>query len=350
MKIGVLGGSGYVGGELLRLLIANPKVDVTLTTSRVSKGEFIYRVHPNLRGRTQLRFSPPNLSEITEKCDFVFSALPHGKSFSVLPKLLEVGMRVVDLSADFRLKDPADYAKWYGFEHPHPSLLKTAVYGLPELYREAIRKAGLVAVPGCMATVSILSLAPIIKAQVIDTTRIVIDAKIGSSGAGARPTIASHHPERFGGVRPYKVVGHRHIGEIEQELKVLADSQVIVSFTPHAVNMVRGILVTAHVFASKNLSVSEVWQLYRGAYGEEAFIRLVRDRKGLYGLPDPKAVIGSNFCDIGFEYDSHSSRLVILSAIDNMLKGAAGQAVQCFNIMTGLEETAGLDSLPIHPM
>ena len=214
-------------------------------------------------------------------------------------------MKVVDLTADFRLKDPTAYKEYYGFEHSHPDLLEKAVYGLPELHREEIRNSQLVAVPGCMATAAILSLAPVIGSGLVDTGRIVIDAKIGSSGAGVSPTIASHHPERSDSVRPYKVTGHRHIAEIEQELGSLGKGQVKVGFTPHAVNMVRGILTTTHAFPLKKLNDRDLWKAYRSRYDQEPFIRMVSDRKGLYGLPNPKATVGTNFCDIGFEIDSH---------------------------------------------
>jgi N-acetyl-gamma-glutamyl-phosphate/LysW-gamma-L-alpha-aminoadipyl-6-phosphate reductase len=265
LRIGIVGGTGYVGSELLRLLLLHPQAEVTTVTSRQSAGEFVFNVHPNLRGLTQLKFVPLDIAELQKNCDLVFTATPHGGSVNLVPKLLEAGLKVIDMSADFRLKNPDDYDKWYGWKHTNPQLLKEAAYGLPELHREEIKGASLVACPGCMATATILPLAPFVKADLIEKNRVVVDVKIGSSGGGSKPTIASHHPERFGGVRPYKVAGHRHIAEIEQELNNLSSEPVTVSFTPHAVNMVRGILSTIHVFPKKPLSTKDVWKTLRSA-------------------------------------------------------------------------------------
>ena len=349
MKIGIIGGSGYVGSELLRLLLMHPEVEVTMVTSRQSAGEFVFNVHPNLRGMTQLKFVPQDMAELQKNCDLVFTATPHGGSVTLVPKLLEAGLKVIDMSADFRLKNPADYEKYYGWTHAHPEMLKEAAYGLPELHREEIKKANLVACPGCEATAAILGLAPIVKAGLIDENKIVVDLKVGSSGGGSKPTVASHHPERFGGVRPYKVVGHRHIAEVEQELSPLG-GQVKISFTPHAVNMVRGILATIHTFPKQPIASKDLWKALRGMYGSEPFIRLVKYLKGPYQLPDPKITTGTNFCDVGFEIDEHANRLIMFSALDNMVKGAAGQGVQCLNVMMGIDETTCLKSTGFHPM
>lgn len=334
----------------MRLLLPHQQVEVTVVTSRQNVGEYIFAVHPNLRGHTQLKFIPLDLSKVQENTDLVFTATPHGGSMNLVPKLLDMGLKVIDMSADFRLKNPDDYVKWYGREHTNPGLLKEAVYGLPELHRQEIRAARLVACPGCMATATILALAPMIKADLIEKDRIVVDAKIGSSGAGSKPSIASHHAERFGGVRAYKIVGHRHVAEIEQELNMLTNEPLTVSFSPHAVNMVRGILSTIHVFPKKQMAIREIWKMYRSQYEGEPFIRFVKYLKGPYQLPDPKVVLGTNFCDIGFEFDPHANRFVVLSAIDNMIKGAAGQGIQCLNIILGIDEKTGLESLGFHPM
>jgi len=350
MRIGIIGGSGYVGSELLRLLLMHPEAEVTMVTSRQSAGEFIFNVHPNLRGLTQLKFVPQDIEELHKNCDLIFTATPHGGSVNLVPKLVEKGLKVIDMSADFRLKNPADYETYYGWKHANPDMLKEATYGLPELHREEIKKATLVACPGCMATSAILGLAPIIKAGLVDTDKIVVDLKVGSSGGGSRPSLASHHPERFSGVRPYQVTGHRHTAEVEQELTALSSEQVKIGFTPHAVNMVRGILATIHAFPKQPLTSKDLWKALRGMYGTEPFIRLVKYQKGPYQLPDPKIVTGTNFCDVGFEIDEHANRLLLFSAIDNMTKGAAGQAVQCLNLMLGLEETTGLKSTGFHPM
>jgi N-acetyl-gamma-glutamyl-phosphate/LysW-gamma-L-alpha-aminoadipyl-6-phosphate reductase len=350
LRIGIIGGTGYVGGELLRLLLLHPHAEVNMVTSRASVGEYVFNVHPNLRGLTDLKFVPQDITELQANCDLVFTATPHGGSVNLVPKLLEAGLKVIDMSADFRLKNPADYEKWYGWKHANPQLLKEAAYGLPELHRQEIKSARLVACPGCMATATILALAPVIKADLVEKNRIVVDAKIGSSGAGSKPSIASHHPERFSGVRPYKVAEHRHIAEMEQELNNLTGEPVTVAFTPHAVNMVRGILSTIHVFPKKPLVNKDVWKALRSQYEGEPFIRFVKYQKGPYKLPDPKVTMGTNYCDIGFELDPRAHRLVLFSAIDNMVKGASGQGVQCLNIMMGMDETMGLKSTGFHPM
>ncbi|MCL1977342.1 MAG: N-acetyl-gamma-glutamyl-phosphate reductase [Candidatus Bathyarchaeota archaeon] len=350
MRIGIIGGSGYVGGELLRLLLLHPQVEVTMVTSRQSVGEYIFNIHPNLRGLTQLKFVPQDTAELQKNCDLIFTATPHGGSVNLVPKLLETGLKVIDMSADFRLKDPGDYETYYGWKHAHHEMLKEAVYGLPELHREEIKNAKLVACPGCMATSAILGLAPIIKAKLVDTDKIVVDLKVGSSGGGSKPTSASHHPERFSGVRPYQVTGHRHIAEVEQELSALSDQPIKIGFTPHAVNMVRGILATIHTYPKQPLVSKDLWKALRGMYGNEPFIRLVKYQKGPYQLPDPKITSGTNFCDIGFEIDEHTNRLLMFSAIDNMCKGASGQGVQCLNLLMGIDETTGLKSTGFHPM
>ena len=339
-----------MGGELLRLLLPHPEVELTTVTSRQNAGEYVFTVHPNLRGATQLKFTPLNISHATENCDLVFAAMPHSKSVNLVPQLLETGIKVIDMSADYRLKNPADYDRWYGWKHTHPELLKEAVYGCPELHRQEIKDAQLVACPGCMSTATILGLAPLVKAEAIEKERIVADVKIGSSGAGRKPTIASHHPERFGGVRPYKVVGHRHLAEIEQELNLLTNDSVIVSFSPHAVNIIRGILSTIHAFLKKPLTTREIWKLYRSHYKGEPFVRFVKFKKGPYQLPDPKVAMGTNFIDIGFEIDSRANRIIVFSAIDNLMKGASGQGIQCLNIMLGVDEKTGIECQGFHPM
>ena len=350
MKIGIVGGTGYVGGELLRLLLLHPDVEVTMVISRQKAGEFLFDVHPNLRGLTTLKFVPLDIKELQKNCDLVFAATPHGGAISLVPKLLETGLRVIDMSADFRLKNPDDYNKWYGWKHTSPQLLKEAVYGLPEFHRQEIKSAHLVACPGCMATATILALAPVVKAGLVEKNRIVADLKIGSSGGGSKPTIVSHHPERFGGVRPYNVAAHRHIAEIEQELNALSSEPVTVAFTPHAVNMVRGILSTIHTFLKAPLASKDIWKMLRSTYQGEPFIRLVKYQRGPYKLPDPKVTLGTNFCDVGFELDPRANRLLLFSALDNMVKGASGQGVQCLNIMIGLDEKTGLKSTGFHPM
>lgn len=349
--VGIIGGSGYTGGELLRILINHPEVDIRAVTSREHAGEPVFKTHPQLRKLTDIKFIEPDLEKIASSCELAFLALPHGSSAPVAKRLLESGIRVIDLSADFRLKNKDEYPKWYGWEHPFPELLDIAVYGLPEFHREEIRNAKLVANPGCIATASILSVAPAVKAGMVEVNRIVLDAKIGSSGAGASVSEASHHPEHSNIVRPYKPVMHRHTPEIEQELSIKSGGEkVTVALTPHAVDMVRGIMVTGHSFLCRDVSMQEVWRAYRELYQNEPFVRIVRDQKGLHQLPDPKNVVGSNFCDVGFELDPHAKRLVTFGAIDNLLKGAAGQAVQNFNLMIGVDERTGIKFAGVRPI
>lgn len=349
LRAAVMGASGYTGGELLRILSAHPNAEVSVATSRKYSGESVYRVHPNLRGLLDLEFSENNVDEVLKKADIVFTALPHGGSIKIVPELAKSGIKVIDLSADFRLKKTQLYKEWYGFEHAYPDLLKKSVYGVPELRRQEIQQAKLVSCPGCMAVTALLALLPVLHEAKVDTQKVVVDAKIGSSGSGNQPKISTHHPERFGVVRPYNVEAHRHCAEIEQELALLAGKDVRISMTPHAVNMVRGILCSIYLFYENDLSDNDVWRMYRKHYDEEPFIRMIKDRKGLYRFPDPKMVVGSNFCDIGFAIDQRARRLVLFSASDNLVKGAAGSAVQCMNIMEGFSETDGLKTASLHP-
>ena len=352
VRVGVVGASGYAGGELIRVLLKHGKVDLTFATSRKNAGEYPFRTHPNLRGMTEMQFIGNDLSKISGMADLVFTALPHGESVKFMPQLASSGIKIVDLSADFRLKNPADYTTWYGYTHPSPELLEKFVYAIPELNKDEIAKATLASSPGCMAITSILALAPIFKQKdvAIDKSHVVVDAKIASSGSGGKPSLSTHFSERYGVVRPYKPAGHRHTGEIEQELSWLSGQKVTVSMSAHAINMVRGILSTCHVFYDGEIQNSTVWKMYRSLYANQPFIRLVKDRKGPFRLPDPKVVIGSNFCDVGFELDERGHRIVAFGAIDNLLKGAAGNAVQVMNIMLGMDEKQGIYDAPLHPV
>ena len=350
MKVGVVGASGYVGGELLRLLVVHPKVEVNMVTSRQKAGEYVHRIHPSLKGFVDLTFSPLDMEKLVNSCDIVFTSVPHGKSNKIVKELYGRGIKIIDLSADFRLKNPKDYVKWYGWEHPFPELLSKSVYGVPELHREDIKKSQLVSCPGCMAVTSLLALKPLIENNLIDTEHIVVDSKIGSSGAGIKANAGTHHAMRYGVIRPYKPAKHRHTGEIEQELGLIAKKTIKVSMSPHAVNIVRGILTTNHTFMRKPMSEIELWKVYRNSYRNEPFLRFIRDKKGLYKFPDPKFLIGSNFCDIGFDIDEDNQRLVSLSASDNLMKGAAGSAIQNMNILYGFDETEGLKYTPLTPV
>ncbi len=345
VRVAVVGGSGYTGGELLRLLLQHPYARVEAVTSRRHAGRPVWKVHPNLRGRTDLKFIGP---EALEEYDTLFLALPHGTTMEQVDEYAVRAQKLIDLSADFRLKDPAAYLRYYGKKHPRPQLLKQFVYGLPELHRAEIQGAKWVAVPGCTATAAVLPLWPLV--QRFPIRLVVIDAKVGSSAAGSEPSPASHHPERAGVVRSFQPTGHRHLAEMEQELN--PHGSISLNFSPHAVELVRGILSTAHVFFEEGFPCSEqdVWQAYLGAYRGEPFVRFVKGRSGLYRYPEPKLLLGTNFCDIGFEKDERTGRLVVMAAIDNLMKGAAGQAVQCFNLMWGFDERMGLDAVGFHPI
>jgi N-acetyl-gamma-glutamyl-phosphate/LysW-gamma-L-alpha-aminoadipyl-6-phosphate reductase len=352
VRVGVIAASGYIGGELLRLLTQHPEAELTVATSRRYAGEFIFRVHPNLRGMTELKFTEYNLDKVTEKSDVVFTALPHGESIKYVPNLAESGLKVIDLCADFRLKDASKYREWYKFDHPYPDLLAKFVYAIPEINREQIRRTKFASSPGCMAITSILATAPLLKETSlgIDKNHVIVDAKIGSSGAGGKPSLSTHFSERYGVVRPYKPAGHRHSAEIEQVLSSVSGGTVKVSMSAHAVNMVRGILSTCHLFTDSNPGLLDVWKAYRSMYSGSYFVRLVRDKQGPFRLPDPKIVVGSNFCDVGFELEGRTGRIVAIGATDNLMKGAAGNAVQVMNLMLGLDEKSGLNYAPLHPV
>jgi LysW-gamma-L-alpha-aminoadipyl-6-phosphate/LysW-L-glutamyl-5-phosphate reductase len=350
MKVGVVGASGYVGGELLRLLLFHPKVEISMVTSRQKAGEYVHRVHPSLKGFIDLTFLPMDMEKLANSCELIFTSVPHGKANKIVKDLYDRGTKVIDLSADFRLKNPKDYVKWYGWEHPFPEILSKSVYGVPELHRDEIKKAQLVSCPGCMAVTSLLAIKPLIENNLIDTDHIIVDSKIGSSGAGVKANAGTHHAMRYGVIRPYKPTKHRHTGEIEQELGRIAKKAIKVSMTPHAVNVVRGILTTNHTFLKDLVGELELWKIYRTSYKNEPFIRFIRDKKGIYKFPDPKFVVGSNFCDVGFDIDDDNKRLVALSASDNLMKGAAGSAIQNMNVMFGYDEMDGLKYTPLTPV
>jgi len=341
MKAAIVGGSGYVGGELLRLLLRHPEVEVAQVTSDSMAGKPVGRAHPNLRRATNLAFVP---HAALRPADVTFLATPHGESLARVPDLLATGGLVVDLSADFRLHDPAAYARYYHREHPRPDLLARAVYGLPELHRDALRSAALIAVPGCIATASILALHPLSKAAGLEPRPVVVDAKTGSSASGQEPGPAGSHAERSGVMRAYAAAGHRHTAEIEQELGVP------VALSCHAVEAVRGVLATAHAFVARPPDDKELWRIFRAAYGTEPFVRIVHETDGTHREPEPKILSGTNYCDVGFASDPHAGRVVALAALDNLMKGAAGQAVQCLNLRSGFPETTALDFLGLHPI
>ncbi len=340
MKIAILGGSGYTGFELLRILAAHPEARIVEVTSRQYAGRNVDEVFPSLKGYYDLRFSgPENFRKI--KADFVFSALPHGASQEVVPALLDSGNRVIDLSADFRLKDPDVYRKWYG-EHKGPGLLKKAVYGLPELHRKKIKKAVLLANPGCYPTGAILALAPLVKRGLVRPGSIIIDSKSGVSGAGRGANLDTSFVEVSGGFKAYKIGSHRHTPEMDQELGALSGEGISVTFTPHLLPVSRGILTTAYADLASPVKTSEVHSIYKAFYGKEPFVRVMPEGR----FPDISQVKCSNYCDIGVWADSARKKVIVVSAIDNLVKGASGQAVQNMNIMSGIEEKTALEYPP----
>lgn len=345
LRVAIEGGSGYAGGELLRLLLFHPHVEVAQVSSESHVGEPVGRVHPILRRTSELAFCS---SDELAPCDTLIACLPHGQAMRRIGRFRELAPKVIDLSADFRLRDPAVYEQWYGGPHAAPELLGEAVYGLAELHRDEIRGATLVACGGCNATAVILALAPLYRAGLVDAGRTVVEVKAGTSEAGHRPSPGSHHPDRAGSIRCYRPTAHRHTAEMHQELGLANGARI--HFTATAVDMVRGIHCVAHVFTSDGLDERAVWRIYREAYGSEPFVRIVNERRGVHRLPDPRLVTGTNFCDIGFSKDPSSDRLVVLSAIDNLVRGAAGQAVQAFNLMHGLDETTGLEFPGLYPL
>ena len=336
----IIGASGYTGGELLRLLLQHPQVEVKQVTSERLVGKFASGAHPNLRGTTKLKFS--SLDEL-DVCDVLFLCLPHGESMNQFDRFAKLSPKIVDLSADFRLKEPATYDKWYKKSHSRPDLLKSFVYGLPELHRAELKTATRVACAGCNATATILAIKPLVDVGVVDS--VVVEVKAGSSEGGNSFSEASHHPERSGVVRSYKPTGHRHVAEIKQELGLNT-----VHFSATSIEMVRGILATSHVFLNVDLTEKDIWKLYRAAYNNEPFLRIVKERAGVHRYPEPKLLSGTNYCDVGFERDPDTNRLIVISAIDNLVKGAAGQAIQSLNVMLGIPEVTGLTFTGLHPI
>ena len=349
--VSIVGGSGYGGGELLRLLMAHPNAEVAQVISSSRAGEYVHSVHPNLRpwgrpGRPEpLRFSAP--AELC-RCDVLFLALPHGESQQGIERYAGLAERIVDLSADFRLRNATTYAMRYGQPHTAPAWLERFTYGLPEINRDAIRRSRYVSGVGCNATAAILALLPAFRAGLLQppsSQRIVVDVKAASSEGGATPNAASHHPERSGAVRSFAPTGHRHEAEVAQALGI---EDVYLSVT--SIELVRGVLATAHAWSRDGVTEKDVWRAYRTAYGEEPFVRVVHDRSGIFRHPEPKLLGGTNLADVGWELDARTGRFVAIAAIDNLGKGAAGSAVQCMNLMLGWEETAGLDFGGLHPV
>lgn len=342
LTVAIVGASGYAGGEFLRLALGHPYLHVTQVTSERYAGQPVHLVHPNLRKATKLRFT--SIDDL-HGADLLVAGLPHKEAAKRFDALSRLAPRLIDLSADFRLKDPAVYEKVYGEPHPRPELLSSFVYANSELHREALRGATHIAGAGCLATATILALYPLLKYGVAGRGDIIVEGKIGSSAAGSHPSESSHHPERMGVVRTYAPTGHRHQAEIAQELP----GRFPIHLTATAIERVRGILVTAHVFVPDGYSERDVLGAYREAYAEEPFIRLVTAKRGIHRVPDPKILDGTNYCDIGFEMDNDTGRVVVMAAIDNLVKGTAGHALQALNVAMGWDETLGLEFVGLHP-
>jgi N-acetyl-gamma-glutamyl-phosphate reductase len=344
IQTAIFGASGYTGQELIRILSGHPRVELAAVTSRRYNGVPVAEVYPSLSGLTSMKYSNATPDEIAGRCDVVFLALPHGVSMDIAPVFIKAGKKVIDLSADYRLRDQATYEKWYA-KHASADLFGQAVYGLPELYRQDIKKSRLIANPGCYPTSIILGLAPALKNQLVDVSTIIADSASGVSGAGRDPVVGSLFCEVDGGFKAYKVGKHRHTPEIEQELNVLAGSRFAISFTPHLLPVKRGILSTIYATLAKDITLADLHALYASFYASEKFVRVCP--VGTY--PNISSVCGSNYCDIGLAHDPRTNRVVIISAIDNLIKGAAGQAVQNMNLICSLAEDTGLPALPLYP-
>ncbi len=358
VKVAVLGATGYTGIELIRLLLNHPGVEIAFLSSESYSHRPLAEAHPQFSGWDDLFCSPLEPEAIPAEVEMVFCALPHGRSVEVVPALLARGFRVVDLSADFRLKDPSLYPLWYDYSHPHPELLNKSVYGLPELYRGEVEEAALLANPGCYPTGILLALAPLMEAGLVQGESLVIDAKSGVSGAGRAARQPFHFPECSESFKAYRLAAHQHTPEIEQELTFLAAGKtggkkegvetgggITVTFTPHLIPINRGILSTIYLFPQKEQREAELRELYRSFYREDFFVRLLDPPL----LPETRWVRGTNFCHMALRLDERTGRVILVSAIDNLVKGAAGQAIQNMNIMCGWPEETGLKLVALVP-
>jgi len=345
IRVAICGGSGYAGGELLRILSNHPLITVTTVTSERSAGKSVIDLFPNLYHYSNLTYVPLRSRIIFDKADVFFMALPHGESQETVDFFYREGKKVIDLSADYRLKDTKIYEQWYKAEHKFQKTLKNAVYGLPELYRKEISKTRLVANPGCYPTGAILGLYPSVKHKLIDVTSIVIDSKSGTSGAGRKAEIALSYCEVNEGFKAYAIATHRHTPEIEQELSSMAGKDVKVNFTPHLAPFDRGIFTTIYAGLAKKMDTGRIIDLYKNTYAGEPFIRVLEAGR----FPNVKNVRGTNHCEIGLTVNKRTNTLVVVTAIDNLMKGASGAAVQNMNIMMGFDEKTALDTAALFP-
>lgn len=344
IKVAIVGASGYAGEELVRLLLGHPQADLVAVTSRQYAGQSLAQIFPRFSHYPKakdLRFTDPNLELLAKEAETVFLALPHGVAADYAKPLLQLGAWVIDLSADFRLKDAAVYKEFYGHEHPAPELLARSVYGLPEIYREKIRNSHFIACPGCYPTSILLPTLPLLHAKVIEANSIIADSLSGVTGAGRKVEADYLFAECNESLRPYGIPKHRHLSELEQELSLAAGKSVVMQFTPHLVPVNRGILTTLYlqpVLQDTSGLDQNIAEVYQSAYANEPFVRLLQGK----ALPDTKNVVGTNFIEIGWRVDPRTGRLIVMSAEDNIVKGTSGQAIQCFNIMNGFPEMAGL--------
>ncbi len=339
IKTSVIGATGYAGAELVRLLASHPQVEIAHLVSHSYAGQDMNQIYKNFEGKFSKTLDPLDIDMLIEDSDCIFTSLPHSAGGEVIAQLYNAGKTVIDLSGDYRYNDAAVYEKWYGAAHPHPELLKKSVYGLPELHREEIKKSKLIGNPGCYTTCSILALAPLAKAGIIDNKSIIIDAKSGSTGAGRSVSQAMHFCEVNESVKAYKVATHRHTSEIEQELSLLAKENIQLSFTPHLLPINRGILATSYANLTADVDFDYVYELYMQAYSSHPFVVICQKGE----LPEIKHVAGSNYIHIGFVLDMRLKRIIVVSVIDNLIKGAAGQAIQNMNLIYGLDETTALN-------
>lgn len=344
IKVGIVGGTGYTGVELLRILSTHPQVELNAITSRKEDGMPVADMFPSLRGQVKLAFSSPEKAKLTE-CDVVFFATPHGVAMAQTPELVAAGVKVIDLAADFRLQDTAVFEKWYKMPHSCPDLLKEAAYGLVELNRDAIRKARIVGNPGCYPTTMQLGLAPLLAARVIDASHLIADCKSGVSGAGRKAEVATLFSEASDNFKAYGVSGHRHSPETLERLSLLTKDKVGLLFTPHLVPMIRGMHSTLYARLTKDIDNAALQALFENAYANEPFV----DVMPFGSHPETRSTRASNMLRIALHRPDDGDTVVILVVQDNLVKGASGQAVQCMNLMFGLDETTGLMHVPILP-
>lgn len=346
IKVGIIGAGGYAGITLVQILLQHPETEIAWVMSEEAhKGKKVTDLYPHLLGEVDLTYQTlDNLDKVLDKVELIFLALPHGIAMNYVPQILEASKKVIDLGADFRFAEVEVFKKWYHIDHKAEKFLKEAVFGLPEIYRDEIKKARLIGNPGCYPTSAILGIAPLVKEKLIDLDSIIVDAKSGVSGAGRGVSLKIHYCERNEGIEAYAVTIHRHMGEIEYQITRLSEYQTKVTFVPHLVPMTRGILSTIYAKLKQTINNQQLTTIFKKFYENEPFVRVREDH-----LPNTKFVAGTNYCDIAVQVNEATGKVIVLSAIDNLVKGAAGQAVQNMNIMYGIDETVGLKQIALHP-